>query len=99
MRNSLRSLRHIYNWPTYERLVCQAGKIFCMIGPTGVLTPCDRLEYNTPLPNCLELGFRVAFNKLPIIQCNGCGFCGSLELNYLASLRWDIVPTLNKIMQ
>ena len=70
-----------------------------MIGPTGILTPCDRLEYKISLPDCTELGFKKAFNSLPDVTCSGCGFCGSLELNYLASLKWDIVSTLNKIMK
>ena len=99
MRNSLRGLRHIYNWPKYEKLDCRAGKIFCMLGPDGILYSCDRLEYNRTLPNCVELGFKKAFNNLPNIKCDGCGFCGSLELNYLASFKWDIFSTLNKIMK
>jgi len=99
MRNSLQGLLHIYNWPNYEKLDCNAGKLFCMIEPSGILSPCDRLKYNRPLPNCAELGFKKSFNSLPGIQCDGCGFCGSLELNYLASFKWGIIPTLNKIME
>lgn len=99
MRNSLQGLLHIYNWPNYKKLDCNAGKLFCMIEPNGTLSPCDRLKYNRPLPNCAELGFKKSFNSLPGIQCRGCGFCGVLELNCLASFKWGILPTLNKIME
>lgn len=98
MRNSLQGLRHIYNWPHYKKLKCYAGQIFCMLAPNGDLYPCDRLNYTEPLPNCIDLGFRQAFDKLPGIYCSGCGFCGSLELNYLASFKWKILPTFKKII-
>jgi len=98
MRNSLQGLWHIYNWPRYGELKCRAGQIFCMIAPNGDLYPCDRLKYKEPLPNCIDFGFRNAFSKLPEINCSGCGFCGSLELNYLASFNWRVIPTLSRIM-
>lgn len=98
MRNSLQGLRHIYNWPRYKKLICYAGQIFCMLAPNGDLYPCDRLDYKEPLPNCIDLGFRRAFDKLPEIRCSGCGFCGSLELNYLAAFKWGILPTLKEIL-
>lgn len=98
MRNSLQGLRHIYNWPNYKKLKCYAGQIFCMLAPNGDLYPCDRLNYKEPLPNCIDLGFRRGFGNLPSIYCPGCGFCGSLELNYLANLNWRIFSTLKKIM-
>lgn len=98
MRNSLQGLQHIYNWPSYKKIKCYAGEIFCMLSPNGDLYPCDRLNYKEPLPNCIDLGFKRALVRLPKIYCPGCGFCGSLELNYLASLRWGILPTLKKIV-
>lgn len=98
MRNSIHGLHHIYNWPRYGKLRCRAGQIFCMIAPNGDLYPCDRLEYKDPLPNCINSGFKRAFNNSPKIHCNGCGFCGSLELNYLASFNWRILPTLKLIL-
>lgn len=99
MRNSIIELRHIYSWPNYKRLECGAGKIFCMIGVNGRLYPCDRIQYKTDLPNCLTAGFRNAFAKLPkVICCDGCGFCGTLELNFLLSFRLGVVEAIRKIV-
>lgn len=99
MRNSLRGLKHITNWPHYHKLKCWAGKIFCMIASNGEVSPCDRLRYNTKLPNCAEIGFKAAFGRLPPLPyCEGCGFCGSLELNYLMSFKFDILSSIWKIM-
>lgn len=97
LRNSLRGLRHIRDWPKYERLECGAGKIFCMVQTDGKITPCDRLGYKNPLPSALENGFDWAFDHLPKPKCAGCGFCGSLELNYILNLKFDILPIVNKI--
>ena len=99
MRNSLCELEHIYCWPRYKKLECWAGKGFCMIGVRGELYPCDRIQYKTELPNCLDMGFKKAFEDLPLsISCEGCGFCGTLELNYLFSLKPGIVGTIRKVV-
>lgn len=98
MRNSLANLCHIYNWPRYEKLKCWAGKIFCIIDTNGDLCPCDRIGYNIPPPNCIELGVKEAINRLPEVHCNGCGFCGSLELNYLMYFRFDVLSSIKKII-
>jgi len=98
MRNTLRGLRHIYNWPRYGKLKCWGGGLFCMISPNGEMSPCDRLEYKQTLPNCNKLGFREAFTRLPTLSfCGGCGFCGSLELNFLMALKIDVIPIIKKI--
>lgn len=98
MRNSLAGLWHIYNWPRYEKLKCWAGWIFCVIDTNGDLYPCDRISYGLPLPNCIELGVEEAINRLPEVHCNGCGFCGSLELNYLMNFRFGILSSIRKII-
>ena len=98
MRNSLYELEHIYHWPHYKKLRCWAGRIFCMIGAHGELYSCDRVQYKTELPNCVNLGFKKAFDNLPLtINCEGCGFCGTLELNFLLSLKLGIIGTIRKI--
>lgn len=97
-RNSLASLEHIYNWPRYEKIECWAGWIFCIINTNGDVYPCDRVSYNLQLPNCLSLGVEKAINMLPDVNCNGCGFCGALELNYLMRLRFDILSSIKKII-
>ena len=99
MRNSLGGLRHIYNWPCYEKIKCWGGKIFCMISASGEVSPCDRIRYTNPLPNCAEIGFQKAFNSLPPLpSCAGCGFCGSIELNYLMSFKFNNLGTMRKIV-
>lgn len=99
MRNSLREFRHIYNWPHYKKLTCWGGKIFCMIAPNGEVAPCDRLKYDKELPNCAEIGFQEAFNRLPPLpECEGCGFCGTVELNYLMSFKFDVLSSIKKIL-
>lgn len=100
MRNSLIGLRHIWHWPNYNgRLPCAAGKIFCIIETNGDLYPCDRIRYPVKLPNCRELGFERAFAMLPPVDCDGCGFCGTLELNLLMSFRPDILSTIWKVFK
>lgn len=99
MRNSLYELKHIYHWPRYNNLRCWAGRVFCMIGTKGELYPCDRIQYKTDLPNCVTLGFKKAFESLPrTIHCDGCGFCGTLELNFLLSLKLGILGTIRKVV-
>jgi MoaA/NifB/PqqE/SkfB family radical SAM enzyme len=98
MRNSLYELEHIYHWPHYKNLRCWAGWVFCMIGVYGELYSCDRVQYKADLPNCVSLGFKKAFDNLPLtINCEGCGFCGTLELNFLLSLKLGIIGTIRKI--
>lgn len=89
IRNSTPGLRYIYNWPEYNKLRCWAGEVFCVIGSDGTIYPCDRISYSTKLPNCLRDGFKIAYHKLPAVkECKGCGFCGTLELNYLMSFNF-----------
>lgn len=99
LRNSLIGIYHIYNWPFYPKLRCWAGKIFCIIDTDGTLLPCDRIFYSNKLLNCLEVGFEEALLNLPNIYCDGCGFCGTLELNYLMSFKLQILNTIRKISQ
>ncbi|MFC1699049.1 radical SAM protein [Candidatus Omnitrophota bacterium] len=90
LSNSHQALRHIYNWPEYPKLKCWAGKLFCMINPAGEVSPCDRLFYKANLPNCAEMPFENAVKNLPDLpSCDGCGFLGSLALNYLMNFKFD----------
>jgi len=97
IRNSQRGLFHILKWPDYNHLQCGGGNIFCMIETDGRVTPCDRLGYNVTLPSALEMGFVGAFDNLPPIECNGCGFCGALELNYILDMKFDVIPVVDRI--
>lgn len=91
IRNSITELQFMRAWPNYPALVCGAGKIFVMVNPDGTLLPCDRITYDTPLPNLLNMPVGEALGNLPDVQCAGCAFCGSLQLNLVySSMTWPI---------
>lgn len=98
IRNSLKGLNHIYDWPRYKKLKCWAGKLFCIIEANGDVLPCDRIKYAQALPRYPETSLRKALNSLPEVVCSGCGFCGSLELNYLMSFKLGILKSIKKIL-
>ncbi len=95
MRNSLIGLRHIMDWPGYPALPCSAGRLFCVIDTDGTFYPCDRIDYATEPPNCFETGVGAALESAPPVKCGGCGFCGSLELNFLYNFRFG---TLKEVL-
>ena len=99
MRNSALALSHISRWPNYRPLRCWAGRIFCIVGPDGTLQPCDRTALAGPLPNCLDLGLRGALARLPEPDCEGCGFCGALELNLAMRPDPRILPHVLRLIR
>lgn len=98
LRNSLGGLRHIASWPDIRGLDCWAGEAFAMIEANGDVVPCDRIRYDSPVPNVRTHGTLGALGELPEYQCAGCGFCGSVELNMLLAGRLDIVPTIARVI-
>ena len=98
MRNSLRGLEHIRSWPEYGRLRCWAGRIFCIVGADGTLYPCDRTRIDTALPNCLDGGVGEALGRLPEPDCDGCGFCGALELNLAMAMDHRVASTISRLV-
>ncbi len=95
IRNSLGGLDHIRSWPKISGLKCWAGDVFMVIEPNGDLLPCDRITYDRPTPNCRTTSVRDALAQLPPVDCAGCGFCGSVELNLLmAGKVADVVPAV-----
>lgn len=99
LRNSLIGLRHIYDWPHYSKLECWAGRIFCILNTDGSLVPCDRIVYSNKIPNCRKNGFIEAFNNLSAVCCDGCGFCGVLELNFMMALRFGAIESIYKVIK
>jgi MoaA/NifB/PqqE/SkfB family radical SAM enzyme len=99
IRNTLKGLHHIENWPRYSELKCGAGLIFCMIDTNGDVIPCDRIKYKTKPLNCVEVGFKKAFENMPEPHCSGCGFCGALELNYLMQFNLGTLLNIGKLIQ
>jgi hypothetical protein len=98
LRNSASGLAHISRWPTYSDLRCWAGRIFCIVGADGTLYPCDRTRIDAPLPSCLDEGLAAALSRLPDPTCDGCGFCGALELNMAMALDYRIAGTIRKLV-
>jgi MoaA/NifB/PqqE/SkfB family radical SAM enzyme len=99
LRNSPAGLDHLAHWPQYGSLRCWAGRIFCIVGSDGTLYPCDRTHVRERLPNCLELGMRRALERLPDPECDGCGFCGALELNFAMALDWRVASTIARLVR
>jgi len=100
IRNSNLLLDHIDHWPKYKKIQCWAGKIFCIIDTNGNLVPCDRVDFATDkIPNVLKLGFKKAFEKMPAVKCSGCGFCGSMELNFLLKGRLTVLSELTNLLK
>ncbi len=98
IRNSLAELEFMRDWPRFPSLACGAGKIFVMVNPQGTLLPCDRITYDIPLPNLLQMPVGEAIRKLPAVQCAGCAFCGSLQLNLVySSTTWPIREVLRLV--
>lgn len=99
IRNSNLLLDHIRRWPKYQKIFCWSGKIFCIIDVNGDVIPCDRVDYPTKeILNAVKLGFKEAFKRMPEAKCSGCGFCGSMELNFLLSGRLGILYELKRLL-
>jgi len=99
LRNSLSGLRHIAAWPQIGGMACWAGEVFAMVEANGDVVPCDRIRYDAPIPNVRTSGIEAALGALPPVRCDGCGFCGSVELNMLMAGRVDIVPTVLRVIR
>ncbi|MFB6089245.1 MAG: radical SAM/SPASM domain-containing protein [Candidatus Aenigmatarchaeota archaeon] len=98
IRNSIRHLNLIKNYPKHKKIRCTAGKLFCIVLPDGTVTPCDRIKVKQDLPSLKENSFDRAFSELERVNCNGCCFCGSMELNYLYHLKFDVLRDLINFM-
>lgn len=98
IRNSERHLKLIKNYPEHDRLRCTAGKLFCIVLPDGTVTPCDRIHIKQDLPNLKNESFEDAFKELKRVDCDGCCFCGSMELNYLYHLKIDVIRELMNLL-
>jgi MoaA/NifB/PqqE/SkfB family radical SAM enzyme len=100
VRNSLGGLRHIRQWPSFDGgLRCFAGRAFVMIEANGDVVPCDRILYDSPLPNSRTAGVAAALAQLPEVRCPGCGYLGSLELNRLLNLSPDAAPAILRVVR
>lgn len=89
LRNTHGALEAIRAWPDFGGVQCVAGKAFVMIEANGDVVPCDRISYEGPIPSLREHGVAGALERLPAVDCGGCGFLGSLELNRIMAGQFD----------
>jgi MoaA/NifB/PqqE/SkfB family radical SAM enzyme len=87
VRNSLGALGALEAWPDFGDIRCFAGRAFVMIEANGDVVPCDRISYEEAIPNVREAGIGAALERLPRVDCGGCGFLGSLEINRMMDWR------------
>jgi MoaA/NifB/PqqE/SkfB family radical SAM enzyme len=88
--------KKIQEQSNFKPLTCQAARYFCVIQTNGDLYSCDPQLGFGPKINCIELGFKEAFNRL---GTNGCQACNSLvcsELHQLFSMKPGTVANLLK---
>lgn len=79
----------------YTPIKCNAGMDFCVIQTNGDLYTCDPLlGLNPSPPNCIELGFKEALQRISIGDCQGCNSIVCSELNQLFSLDPSVVGNL-----
>lgn len=98
IRNSLVGLKHIENWPHFPELECTGGKMFAVIQADGNLVSCDRTDSPVEkISNLKNTKLSTAIEKIPPPTCDGCGFCGATELNYLNQLNFSILSELSKL--
>ena len=93
-------IKHIINWRDYKVLNCYknkpnyhcfSGKLFCHIEPNGDVYTCRNAIGRIKPLNCLELGFKEAFNKIGHMHCNSCISPGDAERNLIFSLNFDAI--------
>lgn len=94
--NSIKGLEYLAAWPNKKEIKCYAGKIICRISPNGNLYPCSFMENKTRRLNCIEIGFKKAFEQLPEISCRRCWCSSTLELNLLMSFNPESILNLKK---
>lgn len=97
IRNSLAGLKHLSSWPNLKGINCPGGFITCRINSDGSVFHCakakDRVEF--PL-NCIEDGFRKAFNNLSPITCSMCSCALRVEASYI--LRLNLAALMNAFL-
>ncbi|MFC2140244.1 radical SAM/SPASM domain-containing protein [Candidatus Auribacterota bacterium] len=95
--NSRVSLMHLLNWPSHKNMICNAGRIYCAIDPSGYLYACSNLRNNVQGENILTKGFKKAFFSLEKIFCDNCWCASTLEMNCLFSFNINTVLNVLKV--
>jgi len=95
IENTIAGLKYFRDYPQKEKIECVAFRITCVIAPNGNLFPCSFLENKIKPYNCIELGFKEAFNKSKPINCDSCVCNKILDLSKLFSL--DLTAIIDTI--
>ncbi len=96
IENSIVGLKHLLNWPDPKKISCAAGRIGCRIETNGDVNLCGRSKNSKKL-NCIEIGFKKAFNNLNKIFCTQCWCASQVELNKIYSLNLNAILNQNKL--
>ena len=81
---------------------CFAGKLMCNIEPSGMLRACNIPPMSEECVDAKKLGFKNAFEKLKIPNCNKCRCSAYAEYNNMFSLNPETIfkwSTLLKIFR
>jgi len=74
---------------------CQAGRYYCVVQTNGDLYSCDPLlGFGENPPNCLELGFKEAFERISTHNCVACNTFVNNEYHQLFGLRIPVIRNL-----
>ena len=99
---SYRTYKNILDWPdlTKDRIAgrepkfnhakCYMGKYLCTIDANGDVYPCAQLN-GFKVKNCLEVGFREAFNSISEHDCKACLWACYNEYNLLFGLNFNVI--------
>lgn len=86
IQNTRAGLSYLRDYPKSEHIKCGAFRINCLINPKGDLYPCTFFDTKIEPYNCVNLGFREAFQKSKPITCNSCVCNKTLDASKLFSL-------------
>ena len=96
--NSVAGLKHLYNWPAKTRIRCLKGLVACRIESNGDVYICPRIKDEIKPVNCVQKGFKVAFNNLPFIFCDSCWCAANVEINCFLSLKLSAMLNAVKLV-
>lgn len=94
--NSISGLNHLYKWPDKQKISCCASKIYCRILPDGGLYSCTNLQGVKESKDCINLGFKGAFDNLLPVSCGSCWCATMVELNLLYSFNTNAIFNIIK---
>lgn len=80
----------------WKPVKCVAGNNFVVIQTNGDLYTCDPLLGYFKVPNCIELGFKEAYNRLESGKCTACTSLVCNEYHHLFNMSPPVILNLVK---